>query len=142
MRQRLFCLLVAGIAMWLLTGCGAARFTQPSSLDNHSFSDEVTLSVQPDSLSDQGLVLEIRSHTDQELTYDMWYTVEQYRDGSWYAMDEDRCVPAIAAILGPGQTNEFSVTWDKALPAGRYRVVKQINTSRGSESLAAEFTIS
>lgn len=141
MKPRLFRIFLAGLAMLTLAGCGTARFTQPSALEQPLSSDEVTLAVKEDSLSDGGLVLEITSHVDRELTYGMDYTIEQYRDGAWYAMGGDRIIPSIAAILMPGETNEFSVTWDKALSQGRYRVVKPVNTSQGTQDLAVEFAV-
>ena len=132
----------AGIALIALAGCREPSFSQPTVHDNPpSSSSEVSLSVKEGSLSDQGLTLLIANSTGREFTYGMEYTVEQYRDGAWYAMGGERIVPDIAAVLMPQDTNEFSVTWEAALPEGTYRVVKPVCTSQGIQDLAAQFTV-
>lgn len=141
MKPRLFHILIAGLALLSLAGCGTARFSRTTLYEDLPSISEVTARVKEGSLSDQGLVLEISNATGLEFTYDMTYAVEQYRDGQWYRMDGEQIFTSLAAILKPNETNEFSATWDKTLSQGRYRVVKPVNTSRGPQDLAVEFTV-
>lgn len=139
--KRLFVLLCALVCAIGLAGCGRAHFSRTTLYEDLPSVSEVTAKVKEGSLSDQGLVLEISNVTDMEFTYDMTYAVEQYRDGQWYRMDGEQIFTSLAAILKPNETNEFSVTWDKALPGGTYRVLKPVNTRQGERLLSTEFIL-
>lgn len=134
--------LAAGILFLIsLVGCSSQKFSNETELNEISSTKEISLSVKEQSLTDTGLILLIENHTDKECSYGMEYTVEQKRGDKWYSSDEEKIVESLAALLRPNETNEFSVTWKEKLPPGTYRVVKPVNTSKGNENLAVEFTV-
>lgn len=124
-----------------VAGCNSVTFSTPSAYENVNETSEVMISVKGQSLTDTGLTLLIQNNAGEELSYGMEYTIEQNKDGSWYSMDSEQSFNSLAAILKPGDTNEFEVTWEKKLPKGAYRVVKPVNTSQGSTPLSVEFEV-
>ena len=134
--------LAAGILFLIsLVGCNSQKFTNKTVFNEISSTKEISLSVKEQSLTDTGLILLIENHTNKEYSYGMEYTIEQKRGDKWYSFDEEKIVESLAALLKPNETNEFSVTWKEKLPPGTNRVVKPVNTSKGNENLAAEFTV-
>nr|WP_317413278.1 immunoglobulin-like domain-containing protein [uncultured Solibaculum sp.] len=137
---------IAALALTLVivlavSGCNLVKFSTPTAYEKVNETSEVTISIQDQSLTDTGLTLLIQSNVEEELSYGTDYTIEQNKDGSWYSMDGEQVFNSLAAILKPGDTNEFDVTWEKKLPKGAYRVVKPVNTSQGATPLAAEFEV-
>lgn len=121
-----------------LAGCGTARFSHPTERAPLAAAAEVSMAVEEGSLTESGLTLLITNATAREMTYGMEFSLERKRGDAWYAMDEDdRAFADLAAILAPGETNRFSVTWEGTLPAGEYRVVKTIWLGDGEERLLA-----
>ena len=129
------------LVVLVVAGCRSVKFSTPTAYENVNGTSEVTVSIKEQSLTDTGLTLLIQNNTQQQLSYDMTYTIEQKRDGSWYSMDGQQVFHSLAAILKPEDTNEFDVTWEKKLPMGTYRVIKPVSTSQGDTPLAIEFEV-
>lgn len=139
--KKVAALVLSLILVLTASGCSSVKFSTPTAYEDLSGSSEVTVSIKDQSLTDTGLILLIQNHTEEELSYDMVYTIEHKKDGSWYSMDGEHIFNALAAILKPGDTNEFEVTWEGKLPKGIYRVVKPVVTSQGDTALAVEFEV-
>ena len=119
-----------------------ARFTCSAKAGNISDgSGRIRQSVKENSLTEAGLVLLATNRTAGEMTCGPDRTIEQKRDGIWYAMDGEQIFNDIAIILPPESIQELSVTWEKPLPRGEYRIIKSFWGSGREHRPAALFFI-
>lgn len=139
MMKRCALLALLLLVLAVFTGC-QGKFTRESPYTELTDTADITLAVQEGSRTEGGLTLQIENHTANEYTYGMEYSLEQLREGRWYALGEQQEVTALAAILKPNETNTFFVTWEGKLPKGTYRVVKPIFTD-ATCNLGVEFTV-
>lgn len=136
------CLIVAlCICVMLFAACDSATFSQASPYDDILPSEEITLSLKEGSLKETGAVLLLENHTQEQMTYDHVFALEQQRDGNWYSFDQEMEFDALGILLEPQETHELSVDWGVKLPKGNYRIVKSVTAAGEGRSLAAEFTV-
>lgn len=63
---------------------GTPRFSEPSTASiPGEQSEQLTVSLKPDSLSETGLTMQITNLTENDMTCGMDFTVEQKRGGIW-----------------------------------------------------------
>lgn len=135
------CLVVSlCVCAFLFAACDSATFSQASPYDDILPSEEVTLSLKEGSLKETGAVL-LENHTQEQMTYDHVFALEQQRDGNWYSFDQEMEFDALGILLEPQETHELSVDWGVKLPKGNYRIVKSVTAAGKGRSLAAEFTV-
>ncbi len=92
----------------------------------------------------------INNDTDSELATGEWYCIQKKVDGAWYRMDErtDGIWEEVEYPVPDGKTTVLQTNWKAwygELPAGKYRIVKEIYTSSSDRSapqyVAAEFEV-
>lgn len=91
----------------------------------------LTASLEADTLSTTGAVINYTNQTEHELTYGEAYILEEKVDGDWYQvpyLDEDGVAfIEIAYILPPESASEWTADWEEIygpLEPGDYRLVK------------------
>ena len=124
-----------------LSGCQMVFFLTPSPYQELNKTDKVTIALLEDSISDSGLTLLIENHTVNELSCDMFYAIEQERNGKWYGNSDDQSFPSLAMLLPPEQAQEFHVSWENKPRSGKYRVIKSVFVGSRTEYFSVEFEI-
>ncbi|WP_295211495.1 immunoglobulin-like domain-containing protein [Ruminococcus sp.] len=137
--KRLCCMACAAvISISMLAGCGK-KFSLPSDYVDPN-DDSVTIKVVEDSVTDQGLTLEITNNTNMNAGYGKMYILEQKRDGVWYREDESDSFTAIGIEQKPLSTRTFDITFASRLDKGEYRIIKDVGVDKEFYT-AAEFTV-
>lgn len=87
----------------LLTGCKSAAYT-PSSYTGAG-GTAVSISVEEETVTPAGLVLQIQNLTDRPIAYDAVYTLERRMNGAWYRLVWDESFNALGMILDENGEN-------------------------------------
>ncbi|MCM1054108.1 MAG: VWA domain-containing protein [Bacteroides sp.] len=93
-----------------------------------------------------GLEFQIKNGTEHQYYYGLYFNVEKLDGTEWTEIPptEDFAVIEIAMILEPGQTHSFNApvyTFWKDLEAGEYRVVLNLSSEEGNETLYGLFEV-
>ena len=125
------------LALFLLV-CGCAKKTEshfsPEQLNQNQ---TITVDIQENSLSAEGLVLEIGNHTERERTMDMTYALEKKEGETWYLLNGEQAFESLAQILPANTSVTFAVHFENELSAGEYRIIKPV----GEDNLAQTFEL-
>lgn len=88
------------------------------------------------------LTVTITNHTDAEISYGTYYSIEIFQNDQWHAIPfaEDFGFNDIAILLAPGKAQKESIDLqasDFVFTEGRYRLVKEL----GGQVYSAEFEL-
>lgn len=154
MNKFLKILISLALATLLLPGCTKAKPQMPTPYEEVNRIAGLTMTPEDASVSTGGLTLIFENTTDKESIFGEFFALEKKIDGSWYhvplTIKGDYAFNDIAYILGPGESQEFTLDWSWLygfLDPGDYRIVKDVLDFRGAGDfdryyLTAEFTIS
>ncbi len=116
--------------------------------------DGVTMSVNKESLSANGLTIMFQNKSDKKLMYGDKFVLEIKIDGQWYevpvVINGDYGFNDIGYEVPSGQDKEWEVDWKwlyGSLNEGEYRIVKEVSDFRKTRDyniyyLTGEFTLS
>lgn len=150
-------LLCFGIVFIYLTGCDGSNNSpsplKPSSYETVNSLDGVSMAVKEGKVSSTGMTVTLENHSEKHCVYGEDFSLEKKVKGSWYQVPiiykDNYGFTAIGYDLAPSDRKEWSASWDwlyGSLPAGEYRMVKEILDFRGTGDydkhyLAVEFTV-
>ena len=111
----------------------------------------ISMKAQEDSISADGLILDIENTTEDDVTFDDEFIIEKKIYGQWYKMSSQSLAAYSwqdAVIVIPADTSVFSachMQWLDSygkLGSGSYRLLKKFKTADGeSHTLAVTFSI-
>lgn len=123
----------------LLTGCENVTYT-PSSYAGAD-SAAVSLSVEAETVTPTGLVLQIQNQTDQSIIYDAVYVLERYMNGAWYRLVWNESFNALGMILDGNGENTCEIQFFEPLEKGEYRIIKVFTVQSKRIETDAEFYV-
>jgi len=138
MRKKWLATVFAFVCMLCLVGCSKETAYQPTDVAN--------VSIRIFNVSPTGAAVTIRDTNDPPYVYGEWYRIEKESDGKWCEVKtviEDYGFEDIGYLLAEdSKTKElnFNIDWEwlyGELPAGRYRLLKQVD----QQYISVEFEI-
>lgn len=109
--------------------------------------NDIVASTSEDSIkhSTNLITLKIKNTSDIEYTYGKHFSLETYKDGSWYTVPfkKDTAFNEIAISLSPHKTNTESINLSlfNKLSNGKYRIVKSLYSQGEELTVDAEFDV-
>lgn len=105
----------------------------------------VTMTISEGSVSSQGLTLDIKNDTEQEITIEDEYIIERSTRGQWYKLPSQSLThdwKEEPLVIAPGTEKKeaCSISWLESygeLPSGRYRLLKKCKTKEEKEYMLA-----
>ncbi|GEM_PF-2865648 len=105
--------------------------------DYYMYSKRAAFFLQDDTLTSESATFTIKNNTDEELSFDMAFTLEKVIDGAWTVINYDQYFNALAGIIEPYGSSTFTADFVNPLDAGQYRITKDIS----GEKYFVEFEI-
>lgn len=149
MRFRLTALIFGMICISsFLCSCSLNNESQGISIDSD---EEIILSVDEDSISAEGLTLNIQNVSERTIYLDPWYCIERRLDGDWESVEPaqgarwDQDDWRMSIYADTQESNDYFWEWYYGkLPSGEYRIIVLVLTDDENETstaynLAAEF---
>ena len=103
--------------------------------------DKITLSVKPDSLTENGLTLVIKNNTDEAGNYGYPFILEKLENGKWYLVNEKQAFILPSIFLEPDSVAEHKAVFEGPLSKGKYRMIKSFYLESGTVTTHLEFEI-
>ena len=157
--KKFFAFLLAVLMMF--TGCSieqAEKNYNPKTTKyevNEVYDEDAPVEMNVVSASESGITIELVNNTDMESIFGEHFYICFEQEGKWYLLPqtaENIAFTDIGLILEPNGKREYKHTFEwiyGLLPAGKYRIVKDIWLYKDKNSLesekyilAAEFSIS
>ena len=119
----------------LLAGCAREADCQPTGAEN------VTMAVS--SVTSAGATVIIQDSNPEPFVYGEWYQIQRQKDGVWYEVKtkiSNYGFNEIGWLTDEHGGLTMDVEWEwlyGELPAGHYRILKQV----GTQIIGAEFTV-
>ena len=116
-------------------GCSKPSAYQPAAVEN------VSISIRD--VSAAGATVIVKDTNAEPYIYGSWYAVEQERNGEWYEVKtviNNYGFDALGYVPNENGEVEFTISWEwlyGKLPAGQYRLLKQVN----GQYIAVTFTV-
>ena len=135
MKQWTALILIFACAVILFAGCSEQSTYQPTEVDN------VTICIMD--VSPTGATVVIQDTNAEPYVYGEWYQIEREKNGGWYPVDpviSNYGFHEIGYLPDDQGKVEFAVNWEwlyGKLPAGNYRLLKQV----GSSCISVEFRV-
>ncbi|MBP3761744.1 MAG: hypothetical protein J6I55_09790 [Ruminococcus sp.] len=95
--------------------------------DYYIYSKRAAFFLQDDTLTSESATFTIKNNTDEELSFDMAFTLEKVIDGAWTVINYDQYFNALAGIIEPYGSSTFTADFVNPLDAGQYRITKDIS---------------
>lgn len=151
MKKTILTILVCGIMVFGLTGCGTNKneFDLGKESNIKIVEKGVSLTVKENTLTETGATLILKNDSDVDVEYGYPYEIEIKKDEKWYKIkvEIDFILPAFE--LKSKETKEIELNWENGygkLAKGDYRIIKSINIEKEDETfdtfyVSAKFTI-
>ena len=149
MRKTIFIILVCGILVIGLVGCGRSKnkidIGEPS--DIQTSQRDIVLSIKEGTLTNIGATLILENNSDQLLHYDDSYEIEIKKDVKWYKVNAEIFFNEPLFDVEEGKSKELDLKWEYGygkLPRGKYRIVKKVYFENDREQelyISVEFNI-
>lgn len=143
-KSRVLSVIVAGISLIMLTGCGqklGEEFTEEvNTLEG------VEMTVDESLITPTGITFTISNQSDKELNYGQDYSILKEKEGRWYQVVPENPVAVTMELLWlpADNTDTHEISWETSygkLSSGNYRIIKYVFDSENGYCLAGEFTI-
>lgn len=143
MKKRLL-ITISILTILLITGCTNNELGPKSKYDIKS--DQVSMQVKEDTLTNTSATIIITNHIDESFSYGEPYHLEKKVDGTWYILEPDEELNFILPVyqLDANTSIEKDYNWEYGygkLDKGDYRLVTDIFNEKDNIYIAAEFTI-
>lgn len=151
MKKKIFTILICGIIVLGLTGCGSPK--NDINTDDKSVIEEIknhiSLSLKEGTLKDTGATFILKNDSNVDVQYGNPFWLEIKQDGKWQKIDVELNFTLIAYILKPKESKEFNIDFEDIygkLSKGEYRFIKDIDIEKKDKTfenfnVTAEFTI-
>ena len=151
MKKILFAILLCGIMVLGMTGCGK----QKNELDIGNKSDikisqnDVIMTIKEGTLTNKNATLVLTNNSDKNFQYGNPYEIEIKKDGEWHKINVELYFDMPAFQLSAKESKEIELDWENGygkLAKGTYRIIKGIDYEyeKGKYetfNVAVEFTI-
>ena len=116
----------------IITGCNKLEksYIGEESTIEISTSNDVTLSLKDETLTDKGATIILTNNSKKEYSYSTPYTIEIKKDGKWHVINVNLDFTVPLYHLKPGEKEEIELNWENTygkLKTGTYRIVKGID---------------
>ena len=151
MKKILFAILLCGIMVLGMTGCGK----QKNELDIGNKSDikisqnDVIMTIKEGTLTNKNATLVLTNNSDKNFQYGNPYEIEIKKDGEWHKINVELYFDMPAFQLSAKESKEIELDWENGygkLAKGTYRIIKGIDYEYEEGkyetfNVAVEFTI-
>ena len=151
MKKILFAILLCGIMVLGMTGCGK----QKNELDIGNKSDikisqnDVIMTIKEGTLTNKSATLVLTNNSDKNFQYGNPYEIEIKKDGEWHKINVELYFDMPAFQLSAKESKEIELDWENGygkLAKGTYRIIKGIDYEYEEGkyetfNVAVEFTI-
>ena len=151
MKKILFAILLCGIMVLGMTGCGK----QKNELDIGNKSNikisqnDVIMTIKEGTLTNKNATLVLTNNSDKNFQYGNPYEIEIKKDGEWHKINVELYFDMPAFQLSAKESKEIELDWENGygkLAKGTYRIIKGIDYEYEEGkyetfNVAVEFTI-
>ena len=132
MKKTLFTILLCGVMVLGLTGCGKSR----NELDIGNKSDikisqnDVTMTIKDGTLTNKSVTLVLTNNSDKNFQYGNPYEIEIKKNGEWHKINAELDFTLPAFHLLSKESIDIELDWENGygkLPKGTYRIIKEID---------------
>ena len=132
MKKILFAILLCGVIVLGMTGCGK----QKNELDIGNKSDikisqnDVIMTIKEGTLTNKNATLVLTNNSDKNFQYGNPYEIEIKKDGEWHKINVELNFDMPAFPLSSKESKEIELDWENGygkLAKGTYRIIKGIN---------------
>jgi hypothetical protein len=150
MKKTIFIIIVLGIMVLGLTGCGKNKMFDIGEKSNIEIAkNDVTLSIKEGTLTKTGATLILKNDSNVDVQYGNPYEIEIKQDGSWHKINVQLDFTLPSYGLKSGESKQIELDWENGygkLSTGEYRIIKDIDVEQEDETfesfyVSAEFTI-
>ena len=151
MKKIVFVILLSGIMVLTMTGCGNAKnkLNIGNKSDIKVSQNDVIMTIKDGTLTNKSVTLILTNNSDRKIQYGSPYEIEVKKNGEWYKINAKLNFTLPLFILESKKKNEFKLNFEEGygkLPSGTYRVIKKIDKEKedglfDSFYVSTEFTI-
>lgn len=151
MRKTLFAILLCGVMVLGMTGCGKQKneFDVGNKSDIKISQNDVIMTIKEGTLTNKSATLVLTNNSDKNFQYGNPYEIEIKKDGEWHKINIELNFDMPAFPLSSKESKEIELDWENGygkLAKGTYRIIKEINYEYEegkykSFNIAVEFTI-
>lgn len=151
MRKTLFAILLCGVMVLGMTGCGKQKneFDVGNKSDIKISQNDVIMTIKEGTLTNKSATLVLTNNSDKNFQYGNPYEIEIKKDGEWHKINIELNFDMPAFPLSSKESKEIELDWENGygkLAKGTYRIIKGINYEYEegkykSFNIAVEFTI-
>ena len=151
MKKIIFTILLLGIIVLNLTGCGSSNTFTIGDVSDMEISNnsDVSLSVKDGTLKNTSVTLILANDSDKLLRYDDVYEIEIKKDNEWHKINVELYFDMPLWEVKENSKEEIELNWEHEygkLAKGNYRIIKEVyfevdDNQEESFYVSAEFTI-
>ena len=151
MKKTILTILVCGIMVLGLTGCGTNKneFDIGKESNIEIVEKGVSLTVKENTLKETGATLILKNDSEVDVQYGNPYEIEIKKDGEWHKINVQLDFTLPAFSLKSKETKELEINWKEGygkLTPGDYRIIKSIEIEKADGTfdtfyVSAKFTI-
>ena len=151
MKKTILTILLCGVLLLGLTGCGKAKneFDIGDKSDIIISENDVTMSIKEGTLTDTSATIILTNNSDKDFEYGNPYEIEIKKDGEWHKINVELNFTMQAIQLKAGESKEIKLGWKEdygKLASGTYRILKCVSYEKEEGNfetfnIAVEFNI-
>lgn len=149
MKNTILIILICGIMLVGVTGCGSNNTFDIGSKSDIEISNnvDVSLSIKEETLDNTGVTLILKNNSDKLLRYDEVYEIEIKKEDKWHKINVELYFTLPLWGVEPNSEEELELNWENGygkLASGEYRLIKKVYFEDEEEEafyISAEFTI-
>lgn len=149
MKKTIFTILICGVMVLGMTGCGKSKneFDVGSKSDIKVSQSDISLSVKDGTLKNTGVTLILKNDSNKLLRYDEVYKIEIKQNNEWHKINAELYFNEPLWGVEQNKSQELELKWESGygkLAKGEYRIIKEVYFENESEQkfyISAEFTI-
>lgn len=151
MKKKFFAILLCGVMVLGMTGCGKQKneFDIGNKSDIKISQNDVIMTIKEGTLTNKSATLVLTNNSDKNFQYGNPYEIEIKKDGEWHKINVELNFTMPAFQLSARENKEIEINWENGygkLAKGTYRIIKGIDYEYEegkykSFNIAVEFTI-
>ncbi len=132
MKRKLFVILLCGVMVLGMTGCGKQKneLNIGNKSDIKISQNDVTMTIKDGTLTNKSVTLVLTNNSDKNFQYGNPYEIEIKKDGEWHKINAELFFTMPAFHLSAKESIEIKLDWENEygkLPKGTYRIIKEID---------------
>ncbi len=151
MKKSIFTILMCGVMVFVMTGCGKQKneFDIGNKSDIKISQNDVIMTIKEGTLTNKSATLILTNNSDKNFQYGTSYGIEIKKDGEWHKINVELTSTVPAFQLSARENKEIEINWENGygkLEKGTYRIIKGIDYEYEegkykSFNITVEFTI-